>query len=321
MGVFRKKKPALPVPARRRTAELERRANEEPTRTASVRASQFRRGRTLPGTTSARLQASEARAVKTATPREKLHHLAYVRRRIAGAFGIVLACVTVLLIVLWQFTASVVLQTTAAYSVPQADLDDYAKTIQRYFADNPTERLRINLRQMQLNEFVARHHPEVLSIAQQGSAGFTKTAFLVQLRKPVVSWRVDAAQYFVDAHGVSFTKNAFAAPSVTIVDSSGVRHTPGTAIASARFLGFVGQAVALAQQNKLSVQQVTIPAGTSRQVELSTKDASYPFILSIDRSPGEQIEDVLRVRAHFHKTGATPRYVDVRVKGKAFYRE
>ena len=71
----------------------------------------------------------------------------------------------------------------------------------------------------------------------------------------------------------------------------------------------------------MSVNKITIPAGTSRQVEVLINDIPYPFILSIDRLPGGQVEDMQRVIEYFARGGRLPKYVDIRVKGKAFYRE
>jgi len=86
-------------------------------------------------------------------------------------------------------------------------------------------------------------------------------------------------------------------------------------------LAFVGQAVALTSRADLNVTQVSIPTGTSRQVELSLEGRSYPVIMSIDRSVGEQVEDMSRVVMYFDAQQVSPRYVDLRVKGKVFYRD
>ena len=318
MGLFsrKNKKTNDNIPARRR-----RNYDNRATDTPRISPTAFKSGRTLAGTTRSRLKSTERTAVKTATPREKLHHLTYIRKRIAWIFaGFVIICI-MLAILLWQFTASVLVQAGSVTVIAQNNLDEYAKTIQQYLSDNPTERLRFNLNEGDLNEFLVRQHPEVASVTQGDAAGFTKTRFVVNLRKPVVGWQVDSVQYFVDSQGVSFTKNIYDNPSVIIVDNSGVKHTPGTAIASARFLGFVGRAVAAMQDRGLVVERVTIPAGTSRQIEATIKDVPYPFILSIDRSPNEQAEDIQRVIGYFGRSGVVPRYVDVRVKGKAFYRD
>ncbi len=317
MGLFSKKSQKRDdnLPARRR-----RNLNADQDR-PRISATAFKSGRTLPGTTYARLRSTERTAVKTATPREKLHHLAYIRKRIAWVFAGFVVASAGLVFVLWQFTADVVVQPSTDSSIPQSSLADYEQSIQKYLSQNPIERLRFNLNESTLKEDIVAAHPEIESIKQLDSAGFTKTKFVISFRKPVVSWQVESTKYFVDSQGISFVKNVYENPSVTIVDNSGVRYTPGTAIASARFLSFVGRVVSLLQNRGLTVERVLIPAGTSRQVEINVADATYPFILSIDRSPGDQAEDVERVINYFKSIGTVPKYADIRVKGKAFYRE
>ena len=320
MSLFNKKKQVASTPTRRRYSySATGVAQDKQTQQRDRSAVQFKRGRTLAGSTRSRVRASETTALQTATPREKAHHLARVRRKIIGMLVIVAIGLLSLLVLLWQFSAGVTVQLS---DVPlRADTQQYEQTIQTYLKENPPERLRFNLNDERLTEFVARKHTEVESITQGGYSSLAHTVFSVKLRKPVVSWQVSDARYFVDEHGVSFTKNLYETPLVTIVDNSGVRYTPGTAIASERFLGFVGRTVALAHKNKLAVTSVSIPPGTSHQVELIAEGVSYPIILSIDRSPAEQVEDALRAVQHFKVTGKSPAYIDLRVKGRAFFRD
>lgn len=320
MALFRSKKNPSDAPARRRYTYSATGVNgDKNTQMRARKAVQYRRGRTLAGSTQARLRSSESSALQTATPREKAHHLANLRRKIIGMLIAVSGVAVFLLIVLWQLSASVSVELSR--QTFEKDSVAYESAIQRYLDENPSERLRFNLNETRLSEFVSRLHPEVDTVTQQGSVSLAKTQFTVTPRTPMASWQVGDAQYFVDSQGVSFTKNLHEAPPVTIIDNSGVQHTPGTAIASERFLGFVGRTVALAQQNKLAVTSVSIPAGTSRQVELSVDGVGYPIILSIDRSPAEQVEDALRAVRHFQVTGVAPQYIDLRVRGKAFFRE
>lgn len=273
----------------------------------------------MAGSTQARLRSSESTALQAATPREKAHHLANVRRKILSVLGFVGGVSVVLLVLLWQFSADVLVQLPGQSN--QEITAKYEATIQDYLQQNPSERLRFNLDQNRLTDYMNRSHPEVKTVEQSGYVSFATTGFAVLPRTPVASWQVGSSQYFVDSQGVSFTNNLQQPPPVTIVDNSGVRHTPGTAIASERFLGFVGKAVALAHKNDLNITDVSIPAGTSRQVELVVDGVGYPIIASIDRSPAEQVEDALRAVQHFRVVGKSPKYVDLRVKGKAFFRE
>lgn len=283
------------------------------------RSSLYRRGRTMAGSTGHTLRAAQPHAINNATPREKVRHLTNLRRKLSFVFSALLGTIVLLAIFLQQFTAGVKVEFGDAAHASNDAL--YERTIQDYLAQNPLERLRFNVDEHKLNTFVISHRPEVEKVTQLGYAAPVTSSFEITLRKPVVSWQVQDKQYFVDAHGVSFTDNVYTAPPVKIVDNSGVEHTSGTAIASARFLTFVGKAVALAQQDSMKVTQVAIPTGTSRQVEISLEGHPYPVIMSIDRPAGEQVEDMQRTVQFFDKQGRVPRYIDIRVKGKAFFRE
>lgn len=273
----------------------------------------------MAGSTGHTLRDAQPHAISNATPREKVHHLTNLRRKLSFVFSVLLVVIILLAVFLQQFTAGVQVEFGDAAHV--SDDKIYEQVIQEYLAQNPLERLRFNMGGEKLNTFVISQRPEVENISQLGYAAPVTSSFEITLRKPVVSWQVQDKQYFVDAHGVSFTDNVYPVPAVKIVDNSGVEHTSGTAIASARFLNFVGKAVALAQQDSMKVAQVAIPTGTSRQVEVSLEGHPYPVIMSIDRPAGEQVEDMQRVVQFFDKQGRTPRYVDIRVKGKAFFRE
>lgn len=312
----RKRSSNVPPPRRRRSfdgAASEQRADRE--RQSAL----YRRGRTLAGSTYHTLKSAEPHALSNATPREKVHHLTQLRRKLSFVLSCSLVVILLLLVFLQQFSAGVDVQFRGS---PRAvDTTPYEQAIQDYLAQNPLERLRFNMNREQLNNFVIDKLPEVERIEPAGYSRPVESRFDVTLRKPVVSWQVEDKLYFVDAHGVSFTKSVYPTPVVKIVDNSGVAHTSGTAIASARFLAFVGRAVALVEKNGLNVTQVAIPAGTSRQVALSLANKPYTVVMSIDRSAGEQVEDMVRTVQYFDTRGRAPQYIDLRVKGKAYYRE
>ncbi|MBH1980879.1 hypothetical protein I8H89_05165 [Candidatus Saccharibacteria bacterium] len=317
MSVFsRKSSQDAAPPRRRRSFEDGGEQRQEERKRQSV---QYKRGRTLAGSTSHTLRAADTRALNNATPREKVHHLTNLRRKLSLILSISLITVVALLIFLQQFTASTHVEFSGDARAQSTKA--YEQAIQDYLTQNPLERVRFNLDSDKLNAFVIAKLPEVENIIPGGYVEPVTSSFAITLRKPVVSWQVDDKLYFVDSHGVSFTKNTHDNPEVKIVDNSGVEHTSGTAIASARFLTFVGKAVALAEKSGLNVTQAAIPAGTSRQVQLTVDGHEYPIIMSIDRAVGEQVEDMGRAIAFFDKQGRKPQYIDLRVKGKVFFRE
>mgnify|MGYP006876295320 CR=1 FL=1 len=318
MAIFSKKSDRTPPPPRRtisRASDDTTRVDERPRHT-----SQYRRGRTMAGSTSHTLRESHAHALHQATPREKMHHLANLRQKLIIMLVGLFVMVVVLGTLLQQFTASAAVELSGiARSVTSVRV--YEASLQDYLSQRPLERFRFNIDHDAMTAFLHAKHPEVESVVSEGYESLATSRFEVTLRTPVVSWMVDEKIYYVDQYGVSFEKNVHDEPSVKIVDNSGVDYTSGAAIASERFLNFVGQAVARSNDAGVTVTEVSIPAGTSRQVALTLDGYEYEVIMSIDRSVGEQVEDMGRVVRHFNDQGRTPQYVDLRVKGKAFFRE
>lgn len=283
-------------------------------------ASRYRRGSTMAGATTHTLKESQPHALHQATPREKMHHLANLRRKLILTLVGLSTIVLVMGVLLQQLTATVVVELSGIARTATSS-QVYEDSLQEYFSHNPLERLRFNIDQKAMTAFIHSEHPEVESVVSEGYDSLATSRFEVVLRTPVVSWQVDEKMYYVDQYGVSFEKNVYDKPSVKIVDNSGVDYTSGAAIASERFLNFVGQAVARSKDAGVVVTEVSIPAGTSRQVALTLEGYSYEVIMSIDRSVGEQVEDMGRAVRHFSDQGRSPQYVDLRVKGKAFFRE
>lgn len=278
----------------------------------------FRRNRTLTGSVSSRIGAAGESQSNLKSARVQAHELADQRRRIAGILLVIVAVAGLLAVLLWQFTAHVVLATPGVSS--KIDTAKYDKAIQDYYGQHPFERLRFATNQQRLTDYVRSVTPEVEKVSVTGSAGFASSRLSVVMRRPIAGWKIDTTQYYVDGQGVSFVTNYFGSPAVQIVDQSGVRLEAGTAIASNRFLGYVGRTVATAGQNGLVVEQVIIPAGTTREINLRIKDVNSLIKLLIDRPVGQQIEDLVRALSYFKAKGQQPEYIDVRVSNKAYYK-
>jgi hypothetical protein len=277
----------------------------------------FRRNRTLTGSTSSQISSPGESNAQIKSPRVQTHELVQKRRHIGATLLLVLSGAGILLFLVSQFTAGAVVRAT---DVSQQLDKEYGDIIESYFSSQPLERLRFAVNTDHLSQYVAAHAPEVASVSLDGSAGFGKSTFVLRLREPTVGWTINGSQQYVDSTGTAFSRNYFTSPAVQVVDKSGVQVEAGQAIASNRFLGFVGRAVALAKQQGFVVQQVIIPAGTTRQVELQLKGVGYPIKLSIDRGVGEQVEDMKRAVQWLKSHGQSPKYLDVRVSGEAFYR-
>jgi hypothetical protein len=277
----------------------------------------FRRNRTLTGSSSSQITSPSESNAQMKSPRVQAHELTKQRRHIGVTLLLVLVSAGVLYGLLSQLTAGVVVRASDL----SMQLDPgYEKVIQAYLSSQPIERLRFMTNLDHLDQYLQSKAPEVASVSIEGSAGFGNTSFILTLRQPIVGWSIDGHQEYVDSTGTAFTRNYFASPSVQVVDKSGVQIQAGQAIASNRFLGFVGRAVAITKTQGFTVTQVIIPEGTTRQVELQLNGVSYPVKLSIDRGVGVQVEDMVRAIHWLQAHGQSPQYLDVRVSGEAFYR-
>lgn len=307
-----KKKDTAP---RRRQLSEERIANEN--RQSKAGRDLFRRNRTLVGSSSSSVSSAAELDADLRSPRAHVHHLTAHRRRLSSILVFVFVMSVFLVWLIYEFAATVHVSPTVSSVTLQRDR--YERIINDYFASHPVERLRFLVNHQELNDYVKREAPEIASIRAAGAAGFATGQFDIEMRKPIAGWLINDKQYYVDDTGVAFQINYFEQPPVKIVDQSGIPQAEGTTVASSRFLQFVGRSVAAARAYNLVVEQAIIPVNTTRQVELRISGHDYPVKLSLDRPVGEQVEDLQRVVAYMDARQQTPKYIDVRVSGRAYY--
>lgn len=307
MSVFRNKKSNTP-----------RRRYVESVENKSTPSQNFKRNRTLSGTSN-RLNGINDESVKS--PRTQAHDLSTQRRKLTGILMIIFAIVITIWILLNNFTASVDISATNIDIVKNIDKSKYTNAVQDYLNINPVSRVSFFLNQSSLTSYVASKLPETENVNLVNSKGMGRTNFSITFRKPVAGWRINDKQYYVDSSGIPFGINYFSNPSVRIVDNSGISLKIGTkAIASNRFLSFIGRVVTLTEKGGYTVTQAALPVNTTRELELRLKEVNYPIKLSIDRPAGEQVEDMVMALNYFRHNSKTIRYLDVRVGGKAFFK-
>lgn len=315
MFSFRKNK--SDAPRRRQAAGDERRERAAEQERESQSQHLFRRNRTLTGSSSSRVSATVERSGDLQSARTQAHHLTVQRRKITGVLGGVLGVALVLCAIIYNVTLTPAIGSSEALSL---DVKRYEAAIDEYLARHPSERLRPLLNEQRLNEYLRQAAPEVATAQQGGFASIGGTHFELTMRRPIASWILGGKQYFVDDKGISFEKNYFETPVVSVLDQSGVQQAPGAAVASSRFLTFVGRVVAEAKKYNFVVEQAVIPIGTTRQLEIRLQGRGYPIKLSLDRTPAVQVEDMSRAVGYFDARRQTPQFIDVRVSGKAYYK-
>jgi cell division septal protein FtsQ len=301
---FGSKKPSKDIPRRRRVDQA------EPVEQARS-GTQYRRNQTLSGV---------SRTSIADSPRGQAHQLTIHRRKIGGLFGIVLVAVIFLGILVSQLMAQVsVTSSTKQLSAPFEGAT-YEKVVDSYLGLHPAERLRFALNETALSAYVSTSLPEVESIEISGVKDIVDTQFAVTFRQPVAGWQINGNQFYVDAAGVVFETNYYDAPTIQIVDESGVSPEAGTTVAGSRLLGFLGKVVSQVGERGYTVTQAILPAGMTRELDIQLKDTSSRIKLSTDRGAGEQVEDLSRSLTYLKSKNITPEYIDVRVSGRAAYK-
>lgn len=316
MFSFRKNKTAN-IPRRRQGNDGEKR-RERATEAELDQNYTFRRNRTLTGSLSSRVASATEHTGDLQSSRTHAHQLTLQRRKLMSGLGVVVVVAAGLAGLIYNLTVyPVVGSSDHALTL---ETKRYEDAISGYLARHPVERLRFMLNEKRLTEYLTLTVPEVASVRQDGFARLNGTDFSITMRHPIASWIIGGKQYFVDEQGIPFEKNYYETPAVAVIDQSGVQQAAGTAVASSRFLAFVGRVVAEAKRYDLVVEQAVIPSGTTRQLEVRVQGRGYPIKLSLDRLPSEQVEDMSRAIRHFEGKRVTPQYIDVRVSGKAYYK-
>lgn len=311
------KKKSVNQPQRRDIARARQRQAEEDGGGADRYS--FRRSQTLTGSASSSVSTLSEHSAQLKSPRVKSHELTRQRRRLIALLAGCVLLAAALYTVVYQFTATTV-ESIDGSAMTSAKAD-YATRIQAYLNGRPLERLRLLTDNANLTTYLQQEYPEIDTASIDGRTGFGVSHVSLAMRKPVAEWSVNGRDLYVDQHGIAFMNNYYPDPAVKIVDHSGVRVQDGQTLVSNAFLSFVGRVVGAATTlEHVPVTQITIPPGTTRQIEVTVGGVSYPAKMTTDRSAGEQVEDMVRTIKWLQTRGIEPKYIDVRVKNEAFYR-
>ena len=103
-------------------------------------------------------------------------------------------------------------------------------------------------------------------------------------------------------------------PTVNIIDESGQGITN-------KIKEYVGQLEIDLKDIGLTLNRVVVPIGKNREIDIYIDGYDeYYFKLNVDRETAVGAEDTKRMIAFLTERDLHPQYVDVRVKGKAYYK-
>lgn len=101
--------------------------------------------------------------------------------------------------------------------------------------------------------------------------------------------------------------------TVQIIDESGQGITN-------RIREYVGQLELDLSDIGLVLERAVVPAGKNREVDIYLDGQEYYIKLNVDRGTAVSAEDTKRMVAFLSEHDLHPQYVDVRVKGKAYFK-
>ncbi len=279
----------------------------------------FRRSRTLTGTTSNKVAASAQPRSQLKTTRLQAHELHQLRRRIMRILGLVLLCAGILGYLVASYVGTISIVYPQRGTSPPSDT--YKHSTADYFAGHPMERFGFAINRKQFTSDIKALHPELASVDIDKNWFGGDVQFVLQFRRPVLVWETAGKRFYVDKEGVAFEYDHFGGTYVSVSDQSGISPSEsGGAVASNRFINFLGKLVAHVNEGGRGiVTDIVIPAA-SREVDLKLQGREYSIKTHTDRDPVEQAEDVMNALRWYDDHKIKPQYIDVRVAGKAFYR-
>ena len=304
-----------------------RRDNQAPVRqprnTDADQSYAFRRSRTITGSAATSVRAAGEDRGQLRSPRLHEHSLRKHRRKLS----LYLLATVLASGALWYVIASYVGNTIAVgtYTTQPVsrplDAAKYQDLTKRYLAERPFERFEFALNEESFSRFMSAHAPEISEASLATGDKIGSGQLSLRLREPVASWTIRGQQYFVDTDGLAFTTNYFAVPAVVVSDKSGINADAGV-VASTKLLRFIGRVVTLVNQAGISsVEAVTLPAGSTREVDFKLKDHDYLIKAHLDRDPAGQATDIVNAVRYVDGKGIVPKYLDLRVSSKAYYRD
>lgn len=295
------KKPVLKTRSRRRSD-----GHQE--RTAS--SSRYRTGGTL------------TPQQKPDSARQASHRARQQRRRLALVFLGVATGVGMTTFLIRQYSGTFTVEASVVdgtHVVKQVDSADYQSELAEYFNRHRLQRFRFVLDFDNLKLHLQQKHPEVEQIKAAQGEKIGTSRLEVVFRQPVARWKIESKTYFVDTKGVIFQKNYFDKPEVEVVDHTRSFAVTDGAVASQRTLSFIGQAIALADQQGVVIKKAEIPPSSLRMVQLNLSH-KIKARLTVDRAVDYQVEGLVEGHKYLIKQKQSIQYIDVRVPGKVFYK-
>ena len=250
--------------------------------------------------------------------RQAWHELRQKRHKlITGLIGVGFGIIFIITL-LTQFIGEINVQSMSLLSKDQKD--KYVGILNDYLSSHPMERLRFLIHEDSLKAFFIMKAPEVSSVTVVGTSDIAKSNLKINFREPVAQWIIGSDTYFVDSTGSNFKINYFAPPNLTVDDKSGIKNQDGIESVNQRLLSQLGLIVSLFKAQNLQVEQIILPEGSLRQLDVHLSGRPYAIRMTINRDAEPQVNEAIYAINYFDSTNQSPEYINVQVNQKVFYK-
>lgn len=181
---------------------------------------EFRRSRTLTGTTSAKVPVAARQKGQLKTARLKLHQLRAHQTQLLRALGGLLAVAGFIVYCGITFVTAPAIAFAQVGGQPNSG--SYQQSIQQYFGQHFFERFGFALRPGELEGFLKERHPELRTVIVTRNWYGGDTSLALYFRQPLLVWQTSGQTFFVDDTGTAFQYNHFVTPTVVVTDQSGI---------------------------------------------------------------------------------------------------
>lgn len=200
----------------------------------------------------------------------------------------------------------------------------YEAAADRQLGRSIWNRNKITVNTSTLSRQLLKEFPELRSVSVTVPLLAHRPVVYVEPAQPVLVLVAANGAFIVDNAGKALLRNDnphdFSRLKLPILnDQSGLRINVNRQALPAGDIRFIQIIVAQLAAKQFTVSDMTLPAGTS---ELDVKLAGQPYMVKFNLQSDkakEQAGTFLAAMAELRRQNITPRYVDVRVDGRAYY--
>lgn len=216
-----------------------------------------------------------------------------------------------------------VMSIDSSVVLDQTDAAKYQAAASKILSSSIWNRNKITVDTSNVSYKLTHEFPELSAVSVTVSLASRQPVVYVELVKPALALGSSNGTYALDSNGRAMFKvtnsNELDADVPTVTDQSGLKVSIGEQSLPSTDIGFIQTVVQQLSAKNFKVSSLTLPASTS---ELDVRLVGQPYYIKFNlanNDPKQQAGTFLAVIAQLQSQSITPKYIDVRVDGRAYY--